>query len=41
MRAFVKALKRQYQSGNITVQQLEVLLENNKITIDEFNWIID
>lgn len=41
MRALVKALKRQYQAGNITIDELKVMMGMGKITQEELNYIIE
>lgn len=40
MRLFVKSLKRLYDSGRCTDVYVTMLLENGKITEDEYNYII-
>ena len=40
MRTLVESLKRLYEDGRITKEQLLLRVESNKITIEEYNYII-
>lgn len=40
MRTFVKSLKRLYDAGRLTDVRLAELLEEGKITQDEYDYII-
>ena len=40
MRTLVESLKRLYENNRITKEQLLLRVESNKITIEEYNYII-
>ena len=40
MRTLVESLKRLYESNRITKEQLLLRVESNKITIEEYNYIV-
>ena len=40
MRTLVESLKRLYEDSRITKEQLLLRVESNKITIDEYNYIV-
>lgn len=41
MRRFVESLKRLYKSGRITEERVQQLLDNEEITQDEYNYILE
>lgn len=41
MREFVKSLKRLYQGGDISIEKIDNLLENGKITREEKFYILN
>ena len=40
MRTLVESLKRLYEDSRITKEQLLLRVESNKITIEEYNYIV-
>ena len=40
MRTLVESLKRLYEDDRITKEQLLLRVESNKITIEEYNYIV-
>ena len=40
MRTFVESLKRLYKDNRLTKEQLLQRVESNKITIEEYNYIV-
>lgn len=40
MRTLVESLKRLYEDNRITKEQLLLRVESNKITIEEYNYIV-
>ena len=41
MREFVKSLKRLYQNGDISIEKIDDLLKNGKITREEKFYILN
>ena len=41
MREFVKSLKRLYQNGEVSVEKIDELLKNGKITREEKFYILN
>ena len=41
MRTFVESLKRLYKDNRLTKEQLLQRVESNKITIEEYNYIVE
>lgn len=41
MRELVKSLKRLYTSNKLTKEQIKERLDNNTITLEEYNYIIN
>lgn len=39
MRILIESLKRMYENGKITKEQLQKRVEKNVITIEEYNYI--
>ena len=40
MRTLVESLKRLYEDNKLTKEQLLLRVESNKITIEEYNYIV-
>ena len=40
MRILVESLKRLYENGKVTKEQLQKRVEKGTITIDEYNYIV-
>ena len=40
MRTLIESLKRLYEDSRITKEQLLLRVESNKITIEEYNYIV-
>ena len=40
MRTFVESLKRLYKDNRLTKEQILLRLESNKITTEEYNYIV-